>query len=152
MSRLKRFQALKDSHGVPMLMFFCYPQLRHALNSQFRNSIPSLELGYLMAVVTDHDPKKLISLFYHHLILSAATVQAHQLKTRWESDLGDVTDKDWEEVLASCKLVSPKFSDCLTHLYIVHRSYLTPIRLSKYRPEHVKHVPNVEIQEECFIT
>lgn len=135
-SSIKTFQALKDSYNVPNHMFFRYLQLHHALHSQFRDSIPSLELVYLVDVVTGQDPKKRIALFYNHLMLPAATAQARQLKSLWESDLGDVTDEDWEEVLASCKLVSPKLSDCFTHLYIFHRPYLTPIWLSKYRPEH----------------
>lgn len=37
-------------------------------------------------------------------------------------------DVEWEDVLESCKLVSPKLTNCLTQLYILHRSYLTPLR------------------------
>lgn len=44
-------------------------------------------------------------------------------------------DEDWDEVLSSSELVPFKLSDRLMYLfYIPHRSYLTPIRLSKYKP------------------
>lgn len=45
---------------------------------------------------------------------------------------GAVKDEDWDQALASCKVVFPKLSDHLTHLYILHRSYLTLIGLSKF--------------------
>lgn len=45
--------------------------------------------------------------------------------------MGELEDEEWEVVLASCKLLSPKLSDRLTQLYILHRSYMTPIRLSR---------------------
>lgn len=64
-------------------------------------------------------------------MLPAATALAYQFKSRWEMDMGDVIDEDWEEVLATCKSVSPKLSDRLTQFYILHRSYLTPIHLSR---------------------
>lgn len=53
-----------------------------------------------------------------------------------------MTDEDWEEALANCKAVSPKLSDRLSHLYMLHRSYLTPHRISKYRHDHNPNCPN----------
>lgn len=63
------------------------------------------------------------------------------VKSQMGDGLGVVDDEEWEEALASCKKVSPKLSDRLTHLYILHRSYLTPICLSKYRPDHSSACP-----------
>lgn len=91
-------------------MFFRCLQLRHALKSQFRYSILSLESLYLVEVVMGQDPKKRISSFYNRLMLPAATAKAYQLRSRWEMDVGDVANEGWEEVLSSCKLVSPKLS------------------------------------------
>lgn len=82
------FQALKDGFDLPNHMFFRYLQLRHALNSQFRDSVPSLDSLYLVDPVMGQDPKKRISTFYNHLLPPAATDHAYQLKTKWESDLG----------------------------------------------------------------
>lgn len=65
-----------------------------------------------------------------------AQTTASLLKTHWEPDLGTISNEDWEEALAISRTVSPKLSDRLTHLYILHRSYLTPHRISKYNPGH----------------
>lgn len=69
-------------------------------------------------------------------MLPMATASAYQRKSHREPDLGDVTDKEREDALATCKCVSPKLSDSLIHLSILHWSYLMPHRLSRYRPEH----------------
>lgn len=45
-------------------------------------------------------------------------------------------DEEWEEVLDACMKVSPKLSDRLTQLYILHKSYLTPLRMAKYRANY----------------
>lgn len=50
-------------------------------------------------------------------MLPSATAQPYQLKSKWKTDLGDMADEDWDEVLASCKMVSPKLLDRLMHLY-----------------------------------
>lgn len=49
-------------------------------------------------------------------------------------DAGELVDEDWSEVLKVGKLVSPKMSDRLAQIYILHRSYLTPERLAKFWP------------------
>lgn len=45
-------------------------------------------------------------------------------------------DGEWSDALDTCKIVSPKLSDCLTQLYILHRFYLTPLRLARYKSNH----------------
>lgn len=77
-------------------------------------------------MVLGEDPKKLISLLYNHLLLPKATAHAYQLKTKWETDLGEIEDEQWGEILEISKKVSPKLSHQLTHLYIFHMSYITP--------------------------
>lgn len=114
-------------------MFFRFLQVRHALQSQFGASVPNLESVTLAGVILDEDPKKLTSTLYNQLLLPSVTSHAYQLKSKWEGDLGGLEDEEWEEILSSCKRVSPKLSDRLTHLYILHRSYLTPSRLCKYK-------------------
>lgn len=96
------------------------------------------------------DPNKLISYIYMYLLTPAATATANQLKTEWESDLGAVSGEDWEEALTNCKTVSPKLSDRLTHLYILHRSYLTPCRIQKYRPEPDPKCPSCSHPDASF--
>lgn len=96
---------------------------------------------YLVEVIMGPDPKKLISTFYSYLLLPAATNLAYQLKSWWVEDVGELAVEDWDEVLETCKLVSLKLSNRLTHLYIFYRSYLMPIHLSKYQSHYNPECP-----------
>lgn len=69
------------------------------------------------------------------LFTQSATVLAYNLKLRWERDVGLLEDEDWDEALETCKLVSPKLSDRLSQIYILHRTYLTPLRIARFKPE-----------------
>lgn len=107
-------------------MFFRYLQVRHALQS-------GLESVTLVDMTFGEDPKKLISLLYTQLLTPKATTHAYQLKSNWETDLGEIEDEEWGNILETSKKVSPKLSDWLTHRYILHKSYITPSRLYKYK-------------------
>lgn len=61
---VKSFQTFKDKFALPNHMLFRYLQLRHALNTQFRNSIPTLQVPLLVDIVLGKDPKKRISQIY----------------------------------------------------------------------------------------
>lgn len=110
-------------------------QVRHALQSQFNDSIPNLEVVIFADIALGDDPKKLISNLYNHLLIPSATTHTQHLRAKWETDTGEIDDEQWEEILSTSTKVSPKLSDCLTHLYILHRSYLTPARILKYKPD-----------------
>lgn len=71
------------------------------------------------------------------LLSDSATKVAYQVKTHWGIDIDNLSDEVCGEVLDNSKPVSPKLSDVLNELYIVHRAYLTLIRLSKFRPNHI---------------
>lgn len=114
-------------------MFYRYIQLRHAFHAQFPLDDLNLNDNPLLAAVKCPDPKKLISQFYSMLTLPQATSSAYALKTRWEGELGPLEDSEWSDALDTCKLVSPKLSDRLTQIFITHRAYLTPLRVSKYK-------------------
>lgn len=94
-----------------------------------------------MEAIKCPDPKNLISQFYSMLLLPQATTSAYALKTRWEGEMGPVADKEWSEALDTCKLVSPKLSELLTQVFIIHRSYLTPLRISKYKRDQSSNCP-----------
>lgn len=147
---VKSFQALRDSFTLPDHMLLRYYQLRHALCTQFRGSLPCLEIPLLMDIVLGEDSRKLISLIYTYLMSPMAESTALQLKSSWESDLGALSDEDWKEALSNCKTVSPKLSDRLTNLYILHRSYLTPYRISKYRLGHNPNCPSCNYPNASF--
>lgn len=115
-------------------MSFCFLQLRHALQCQFWNHIPDLTSLYLLAVLLGADPKKLTSICFNTLLTPGVTELAFGLRARWVADVGELDDEEWSDVLTSCKLVSPKRSDRLAQLYILHRLYLTPANLTRCKP------------------
>lgn len=47
--------------------------------------------------------------------------------------MGPMEDAEWSNALDTCKLVSPKLSDRLTQIFITPKTYLTPLRVSKYK-------------------
>lgn len=130
---LKNFDTLKEEFHLANNMVFRFLQLRHAIQAQFPQPPPRSAPNPLIAIIKDTDPKKLISCFYNMLTIPIATKITYGLKSRWERDLGNLENEEWEEALDTCKEVSPKLSDRLTQLNIIHRTYLTPHRIARYK-------------------
>lgn len=122
---LKSFDRLKSEFALPNQMYFRYLQLHHAYRAQFPANSTPLANNSLFEAIKCLDPEKLISQFYSMLSLPQATVTAYVLKNRWEGELGPLEDEEWSEALDACKLVS----DRLTQIFILHRSYLTPLKI-----------------------
>lgn len=114
-------------------MFFRYLQIWNALQTQFLAAVPQLDPNPVMGAIKNLDPKKLNLVFYSMLLFPSSSRLAYQFKLRWERDVGTLEEEEWSD---TCKIVSPKPSHCLTQLYILHRSYLTPLRLARYKSDH----------------
>lgn len=67
------------------------------------------------------------------LITQSSTKLAYNVKSRWERKVGHLEDEEWTEALDSCKAVSPKLSDRLSQIFILHRAYLTSLRIANYK-------------------
>lgn len=81
----------------------------------------------IMAIVKSTDPCGLISTLYYMLSTPPiSTKLAFDLKPHWEREVRLMENEEWEEALESCKAVSPKLSDRLSQIYIIHLAYLTP--------------------------
>lgn len=139
--KLKTFETLKCEFALPNQMFFRYIQLRHAFHAQYPADDLTLKDNPLMAAIKFPDPKKLISQFYAMLTIPRATVLAYALKSRWEGEIGTLEDDEWSDALDTCKLVSPKISDRLTQIFITHKAYLTPLRVSRYKSSQSANCP-----------
>lgn len=135
---LKTFDILKTEYE---LVKFRYLQIRRAFRAQFSSGNPQLDNNPLVEVIRSSHPKKLISIFYNMLVLPLSSTSVYALKSSWEGDMGTT---EWSEALDTCKLVSPKLSDHLTQIYIVHRSYLTPLRISRYKRDQSANCPMCE--------
>lgn len=130
--RPKSFQTLKEEYSIPQHMVFIYLQLCHALRAQFRDNATTLEHPQVLDVIMGPEPQKLISNLYYTIRLPRITTVIQKAKIEWEKDVGDISNTDWDEILENVK-TSPKLSDRLTQLYIVHQAYMTPKRLARFQ-------------------
>lgn len=122
-------------------MHFRYLQLQHAYQAQFPANNTTLANNPLLEAIKCPDPKKLISQFYSMLSLPQAAETAYILKARWEGEIGPLQVEEWSKALDTCKLVSSKLSDHLTQIFILHRLYLTPLKIARYRPNQATSCP-----------
>lgn len=90
----KSFQQLKDQFNLPNSMHFHYLQLRHALQTQFRDIPPNLEQLDILNIIKGQDSLKLISVFYNSLLHPTAALLAYRLKDRWVGDMGEMEDEE----------------------------------------------------------
>lgn len=129
----KTFEVLKEEFTLQNNMFYQFLQIRHAAQTQFSQSLLQSTPNPIIAIIKNTDPKKLISCFYNMLSIPTLSKMAYALKLIWERDVGTIEDEAWEEALETCKNVSPKLSDRLSQIYILHRAYLTPLRIARYK-------------------
>ncbi|PIO12292.1 hypothetical protein AB205_0045360 [Aquarana catesbeiana] len=101
--RLKSFQEIREEYAVPNRLFFSYLQVRHALEVQFRGKV--IEWSEMPLL------RKLI---------------------KWEEDVGTITEEQWKYVLALGPRVSLAPSQGVSHLYLIYRSYYTPVKLFSF--------------------
>lgn len=109
----KTFQTLKDKFSLPNHLLFRYLQLRHALQTQFRNLNVSLVTHPVLDIILGTEPSKLISNLYSTIHLPTVTALAYKAKTAQELDIGAIEDKDWGEILKGTKTAFPKMLDRL---------------------------------------
>ena len=130
---LKSFTDLREEFSLHRFQFYRYLQLRHAIQSETRLSPLRFSTHPLMAeVFMIKDKKGMISNIYS--VLLSVTHDASSLPCRrgWEKDLGPIDGETWELCLASAPLVSVSASRRLSHLFLFHRVYRTPVRLYKW--------------------
>lgn len=101
---LKIFDALHSEFMLQNNMFFSFLQICHDIHSQFPHSPPQPTSNNM-------------------LITPSSTQIAYDIKPRWEREVGAMEDEDWSEALEAIKIVSPKLSDRLSQIYILHRAY-----------------------------
>lgn len=136
---LKSFTELRREYGIPKKTFYCYLQIRHALDSQFRNCpLVWCKVPLLDRIARTNSTKGLIAMAYGHLAERLLAPQATMgVRARWEADVGEIADYQWKKILESGPLVSVSPSQQASHLLLLHRAYYTPERLFRFgnRPD-----------------
>lgn len=131
-ARLKQFQVLKEEYTLPNQMAFKYLQLRHALKTQIPNMEVVSDSPPVLDVILGEEPSKLILTLYLQIRNSRSNATAQKAKMEWEKDIGPIGEEDWDEIMEGTRLTSPKLSDRLTEIYIIHKGYLTPLKKAKF--------------------
>lgn len=73
----------------------------------------------LLDSVYDNDLKKCTATFYNMLSTPLAPKTVYFSKTQSATDIQGLENTEWDEVLDTCKMVSPKLSTA-THKYIYY--------------------------------
>lgn len=128
---LMSFTELQEKHGIARTHFFRYLQMRHALRAQFQKLKGSISTYPLIGILNTQGPRGMISSLYTHLLSNIMTLKPLACETKWKHFIPEMSDEEWQEALEVVTKVSPSVNNKLIQLYIVHRSYLTPLRLHK---------------------
>lgn len=51
------------------------------------------------------------------------------ITSKWELDIGEISEEQWGASLGAIRQLSTSESLCISHLYLVHRVYRTPMFL-----------------------
>lgn len=130
---LKSFMELQSKFGLPRHQFYRYLQLRHALQTQSRSAALALVTHPLINdIFYGQEKKGLISHIYSHLLSAIQDTANLPCRRRWIEDLGEVSEDIWDTCLQTGPLTSVSQTHRLSHLFLIHRAYRTPIQLHRW--------------------
>lgn len=77
--------------------------------------------------------KGLISLVYSQLMANYQDILDSPGRKGWELDLGVILEEECQNILKRAPMVSLSSTQCLSQLFIIYRTYRTPVKLYKWR-------------------
>lgn len=99
------------------------------MQAQFGINAPRFSDYPLIGVLRSQGPKGLISDVYTHLLHKSVISTTLAAQAKWQTLILDLLEEDWEEACSSLLTVSPAINNKLIQLYMLHQSYLSPVRL-----------------------
>lgn len=128
----KSFHQLREEFGLSPRVFYQFLQIRHAWNSQFCITTLKLTKSSLISIISGPGGKSgLMSFLYQQLLAEFLKKYPLTVKSKWESDVGNIGEEQWETILSTIPLLSTNESLCVSQLYLIHRVYRTPAFLQK---------------------
>ena len=110
---------------------FRYLQVRSALRSKLLPGTTIPEFSPLEArLFFEHMSKKAISLTYKKLLNNIPDL-LQMLRNNWATNLGEITDDDWTEAIASPREVGIRAGFRLVQLKVLHRTYFSPTVIAR---------------------
>lgn len=119
---------LKVTLNQAEIQFYRYLQLRHACVAQFGSVIIQTQMLPFETRLWEPEPKKVVSQLYKILVTKLSN-PLEKARAKWSVDIPSLDGDAWEEVKANLysSLISTR--DKLVQFRIIHRTYLTPLRL-----------------------
>lgn len=100
------FEKLQQTYTMTSTEHYRYIQIRHALTTVIRKGTNPPETSPLEdRLLTEHMPKKAISLTYKKIIYNMPD-PLNTLRDRWQHDIGILDDSEWQEALSSPKEIA----------------------------------------------
>lgn len=129
---LKSFDALQAAFGLPHQWFYQFLQLRHAFAAQLHlGDVVIHSNGTIDALLGASVTKGVISTIYQSLLQEHLKSFPLRVREKWASDIGPISDEQWDSVLELTPTLSPSEAQRLSQLFLLHRSYKSPSVLFK---------------------
>lgn len=90
------------------------------------------------------DKKGMISRSYNILLNAIQDSSKLPCRHGWEKDIGAIDGETWDLCLTSAHLVFVSASQKLSHLYLLHRVYRTPVQLHRWGNRNTPLCPECE--------
>lgn len=150
-SGIKPFPELQSEFNLPSSQLFIYLRVKHAFLAQFGHHGVTLQDFPIPSLLLSPLPRHMISILYSRLLGQNTKSMLSTLKTRWENDVGPLSDEEWNRAISSPQSISSNHNERLIQLYMVHRAYYTTTRLSRFRPGYVDICPKCLLSPGTFL-
>lgn len=125
------FDKLQQTYNLASTEHYRYIQIRHALTGAIPKGSKLPDASPLEdRLLTEHMTRKAISLTYKKIINNMPEPLG-TLRNRWQADVGDLDDSEWQEALSSAKEIAIPPRLKLIQLKILHRVYYNCTLLHK---------------------
>lgn len=123
-----------EEYDIPNHSFYKYLQIRHALNTQFEKQGPIWSNSPIYQKIgRSGGSGGFIAKIYPYICRgSIEGPERLRSRSKWEEDLGTVSDEQWKKLLERGHLVSVSPAHKVSYLMLLHRTYYTPKRLFEF--------------------
>ncbi|OCT87453.1 nucleosome assembly protein 1-like 1-A isoform X1 [Xenopus laevis] len=84
-------------------------------------------------------------------LLKAGSSSLDRLRVKWQRDIPQITEENWVDVLDTTFAGIISSRDRMTQLNYLHRVYITPHRLHKFKPDQIPNCPRCNYSPADFM-
>lgn len=129
---LKSFEQLQSEFNLPPRAIFSYLRLKHAYMTQAQVLDLTVSNNFaLERILRSSFTAGLISWAYRDLLTAQSQDCPLSIRSKWEREVGPLTDAQWNSLLELTPLLSLSESQRLSQIFLLHRVYRSPDFLFK---------------------